>query len=77
MTDTTSVTERLSALKDDLAAGRPQEAARAAVHKAAAAAEADLADAWGWVRAHPLAAAGLCLLAGAVVGGLWKRGRRQ
>ncbi|WP_454915542.1 hypothetical protein [Xanthobacter sediminis] len=77
MTDSTSIADRLSALRADLSAGRPQEAARAAVHKVTAAAGADLADAEAWVRAHPFAAAGLCLLAGAIVGGLWKRGRGQ
>ncbi|MFG1417934.1 hypothetical protein V5F38_13440 [Xanthobacter sp. V0B-10] len=82
MTDSSSLAARLSALRADLDAARPREAARAAVERARAAAGVELRDAeaalsrtTAWVKAHPLASAGLCLLAGVVAGGLWKWGR--
>lgn len=82
MTDSSSLAARLSALRADLDAARPREAARAAVERARAAAGVELRDAeaalsrtMAWVKAHPIASAGLCLLAGVVAGGLWKWGR--
>ncbi|MFG1295515.1 hypothetical protein [Xanthobacter variabilis] len=82
MTDS-SMAARLSALRADLAKGRPAvaEPAQAAERPAcepppeAVAAGLDLAAADGWVRAHPITAVALCLVAGAIVGGLLKRGR--
>ncbi|WP_234050879.1 MULTISPECIES: hypothetical protein [unclassified Xanthobacter] len=81
MTDS-SMAARLSALRADLAKGRPEvaEPAQAAERPVCepppeAATGLDPAAADGWVRAHPITAVALCLVAGAVVGGLLKRGR--
>ncbi|MDQ0505542.1 hypothetical protein [Xanthobacter agilis] len=38
---------------------------------------ADIQAAGTWVKAHPLASVGLCLLAGVLVGGVWTRGRER
>ncbi|MFG1480205.1 hypothetical protein V5F53_16350 [Xanthobacter sp. V4C-4] len=76
MTDST-MADRLAALRADIAAAGPEAAAREAAQRVKAAAARDLADAGAWVRAHPLAAVGVCLALGFVIGGLWKRGGGQ
>lgn len=80
MTDSTSIADRLSVLKADLAArhaeaGEGEAGEGEARHRAAG--MADFSGIETWVKAHPLVAIGLCVLGGAIVGGLWKRGRGQ
>lgn len=90
MTDC-SIAERLSVLKADLAEPRPKEGPpesppeepsegpgrERTIEDELAGMDLDLAGVGDWVKAHPLAAVGLCLAAGAVAGGLlkWGRGR--
>lgn len=74
MTDIASISRRLAELREelhaDLAAGQPRKVAGEATEAVSAAAASELALAQSWVKAHPLAAVGACLVAGVLAGGV-------